>query len=115
MQTFKISGIPIIDDTGLLLGIVTNRDLRYRVFDNTLIDAVMTKKNLVTAKVGTTLEEANTVIPAITPAVKTAVSEFNRGVEVSKEDQLKEAEKLLNDDLITEEEYQEMRKNILGL
>lgn len=62
MQTFKISGIPIIDDTGLLLGIVTNRDLRYRVFDNTLIDAVMTKKNLVTAKVGTTLEEAKTIL-----------------------------------------------------
>lgn len=327
MRTFKISGIPIIDDTGLLLGIVTYRDLRYRVLDNTLIDEVMTKKNLVTAKVGTTLEEAktilmnhrlekllivdedfklkglitskdinnvldypnaakdnqgrllcgaavspsidvldrisalvnsgvdvitidsahghsknvldtiklirntyptlkiiggniatkeaalalkeagvdavkvgigpgsicttrvvagigspqltsildvvsvlkgtdikiiadggikysgdvtkalaagahtvmlgsllagtkespgeeikesvakeaNTVVPAITPAVKTAVSEINRGLKVSKEDQLTEAKKLLNDDLITEEEYQEMRKNILGL
>lgn len=62
MRTFKISGIPIIDDTGLLLGIVTYRDLRYRVLDNTLIDEVMTKKNLVTAKVGTTLEEAKTIL-----------------------------------------------------
>lgn len=59
-------------------------------------------------------KEANTVVPAITPAVKTAVSEINRGLKVSKEDQLTEAKKLLNDDLITEEEYQEMRKTFLG-
>lgn len=62
MSTFKISGIPITDEKGLLLGIVTNRDLRYRMLDDTIIDEVMTKTNLVTANVGTTLEEAKVIL-----------------------------------------------------
>lgn len=62
MKTYKISGIPITDEEGKLLGIVTNRDLRYRVLDETPIDEVMTKTNLVTAKVGTTLEEAKVIL-----------------------------------------------------
>jgi IMP dehydrogenase len=62
MSTYKISGIPIIDDEGILKGIVTNRDLRYRVHDNTLISIVMTKDNLITAPVNTTLEEAKAIL-----------------------------------------------------
>lgn len=62
MSTYKISGIPIIDDNGILKGIVTNRDLRYRELDDTLIDKVMTKTNLITAPVNTTLEEAKLIL-----------------------------------------------------
>jgi IMP dehydrogenase len=62
MSTYKISGIPIVDDLGKLEGIVTNRDLRYREKDDTPIDNVMTKNNLVTAGVHTTLEEAKKIL-----------------------------------------------------
>ena len=54
MATYKISGLPVLDE-GKLVGIVTNRDLRF-VSDNDLrVSDVMTSKNLVTAKVGITL------------------------------------------------------------
>lgn len=62
MGTYKISGIPIVDDEGYLEGIVTNRDLRYRTLDDTEVDTVMTKDNLVTSGVKTTLEEAKTIL-----------------------------------------------------
>lgn len=62
MGTYKISGIPIIDDSGKLKGIVTNRDLRYRKLDDTLIDTVMTKDNLITASVNTTLDQAKDIL-----------------------------------------------------
>lgn len=62
MSTYKISGIPIIDDDGKLEGIVTNRDLRYRLLDDTPIDDVMTKKNLITAAMTTTLDEAKKIL-----------------------------------------------------
>lgn len=64
MATYSISGIPIVDENGYLEGIVTNRDLRYRELDDTLIDTVMTKTNLVTGPVGTTLEEAKKILMA---------------------------------------------------
>ncbi|MDD3478723.1 MAG: IMP dehydrogenase, partial [Candidatus Izemoplasmatales bacterium] len=64
MATYSISGIPIVDEEGYLEGIVTNRDLRYRELDDTLIDTVMTKTNLVTGPVGTTLEEAKKILMA---------------------------------------------------
>ena len=62
MATYKISGIPIVDETGKLEGIVTNRDLRYRTLDQTKIETVMTKENLVTAALNTTLEEAKDIL-----------------------------------------------------
>jgi IMP dehydrogenase len=62
MATYKISGIPIVDNKGFLKGIVTNRDLRYRALDDTPIEKVMTKENLITAKMGTTLEEAKKIL-----------------------------------------------------
>ncbi len=62
MGTYKISGIPIIDDAGKLKGIVTNRDLRYRKLDDTLIDTVMTKENLVTASMNTSLDQAKDIL-----------------------------------------------------
>jgi IMP dehydrogenase len=62
MATYKISGIPIVDDLGKLEGIVTNRDLRYRKLDETPIYTVMTKTNLITAGTNTTLEQAKKIL-----------------------------------------------------
>ncbi len=64
MAMYSISGIPIVDETGRLEGIVTNRDLRYRELDDTPIENVMTSTHLVTSSVGTTLEEAKSILMA---------------------------------------------------
>jgi len=62
MTRFKISGVPIVDDAGKLVGIITNRDLQFeRQLDRPLKDA-MTKDKLVTAPVGTTMEEAERLL-----------------------------------------------------
>ncbi len=62
MARFKISGVPIVDRDGRLVGIITNRDLQFeRNLDRPLAEA-MTHENLVTAPVGTTLEEAETIL-----------------------------------------------------
>src|SRR5438094_8274055 len=62
MRRFRISGVPIVDGTGRLIGIITNRDLQFeRDLDRPLRE-VMTKDKLVTAPVGTTLDEAERVL-----------------------------------------------------
>jgi IMP dehydrogenase len=62
MARFKISGVPIVERDGKLVGIITNRDLQFeRNLDRPLAEA-MTSKNLVTAPVGTTLEEAEAIL-----------------------------------------------------
>jgi IMP dehydrogenase len=62
MRRFRISGVPIVDGAGRLVGIVTTRDLQFeRNLDQPIGDA-MTKANLVTAPVGTTLEEAEAIL-----------------------------------------------------
>ncbi|MGA7826463.1 MAG: IMP dehydrogenase [Geobacteraceae bacterium] len=58
MEQYRISGVPIIKSNGKLVGILTNRDLRFETDLDLPISARMTKKNLVTVPVGTTLEEA---------------------------------------------------------
>jgi len=58
MARYKISGVPVTDAEGHLVGILTNRDLRFETDVEKPIDALMTKKNLVTVPEGTTLEEA---------------------------------------------------------
>ena len=58
MARFKISGVPIVDTDRRLVGIITNRDLQFESNLERPIREVMTSKNLVTAPVGTTLEEA---------------------------------------------------------
>lgn len=64
-------------------------------------------------------KSANTVIPAVTPSIKKAVSEIKNETineeNDSKEEQLIEAKKLLDDHLINDEEYKQMRKSILGI
>ena len=62
LARYKISGLPVVDKDGKLCGIVTNRDLKYHDVDDTPIRNVMTSKNLVTAPVGTTLEEAKRIL-----------------------------------------------------
>ncbi len=62
MMRFKISGVPIVDGDGRLVGIITNRDLQFeRDLDQPLRD-VMTSERLVTAPVGTTLDEAERIL-----------------------------------------------------
>jgi IMP dehydrogenase len=61
MERFSISGLPITVD-GTLVGILTNRDLRFEENFNQPIRKLMTKENLVTAKMGTTLDEAKKIL-----------------------------------------------------
>ena len=62
MQRFRISGVPVTDKGGRLLGILTNRDLRFETRTDLPVASVMTKENLVTVPVGTTLEEAKAIL-----------------------------------------------------
>lgn len=62
MREFKIGGIPVTNTEGLLLGIMTNRDLRFQKDMATPLQDVMTHQNLVTAVVGITLEEAESTL-----------------------------------------------------
>ncbi len=62
MSKYRISGVPIIKTNGKLVGILTNRDLRFETDMNILISERMTKRNLVTVPVGTTLEEAKELL-----------------------------------------------------
>ena len=62
MKEYKISGLPIVDKDSNLKGIITNRDLKYREDLSMKVTEIMTKENLVTAPVGTTLEEAKSIL-----------------------------------------------------
>ncbi|UNK18561.1 IMP dehydrogenase [Paenibacillus sp. N3/727] len=62
MSKFRISGVPIVDEDNKLIGILTNRDLRFVHDYSIAISEVMTSENLVTAPVGTTLEDAETIL-----------------------------------------------------
>ncbi len=62
MHKFKISGVPICDEHGKLIGIITNRDMKFLLNFDMKIDDVMTKNNLVTAPEGTTLEQAKEIL-----------------------------------------------------
>jgi len=62
MREHKIGGIPVIDNQGKLRGIVTNRDLRFEHNNDRAIVEVMTEKNLITAPVGTSLKDAESIL-----------------------------------------------------
>ena len=62
MGKFRISGVPIVDDDDRLVGIITNRDLKFEEDMTKPIGLVMTKENLVTGLVGTTLDEAKQIL-----------------------------------------------------
>lgn len=61
-DNYKISGVPVVDEYGKLIGILTNRDMRFEQDLNKYVGDLMTKDSLVTAKVGTTLEEAKEIM-----------------------------------------------------
>ncbi len=62
MRKYKISGVPITERNGRLVGILTNRDLRFETRFDIPISKVMTKENLITVPVGTTLEDAEKIL-----------------------------------------------------
>jgi IMP dehydrogenase len=62
MAHYKVSGVPITDEEGVLVGILTNRDLRFETDTQQPVSALMTSRNLVTAPVGTTLAEAEAIL-----------------------------------------------------
>ena len=62
MARYKVSGVPITDEAGVLVGILTNRDLRFEDDVEQPVSALMTATNLVTAPVGTTLAEAEEIL-----------------------------------------------------
>jgi IMP dehydrogenase len=62
MKEHSIGGIPIVDDNGILKGIVTNRDLRFEHNNDKPIVEVMTKENLITSSIGTSLKDAEAIL-----------------------------------------------------
>ena len=62
MKKYKIGGIPIVSKNGKLVGIVTNRDLRFEKDNTKKLSQVMTSKNLITAKVGTSMSQAEEIL-----------------------------------------------------
>ncbi len=62
MKEHSIGGIPIVDDAGKLIGIVTNRDLRFEKNNDRPVSEVMTSENLVTAAEGTSLQQAEEIL-----------------------------------------------------
>src|SRR5918999_4645980 len=62
MERYRISGVPITDERGVLVGILTNRDLRFETDIKQPVSALMTSRNLVTAPLGTTLDEASEIL-----------------------------------------------------
>ena len=62
MQRYHISGVPVVDEDGHLVGIITNRDLRFEERYDLPVSEVMTKQPLVTVSVGTTLDQAKQVL-----------------------------------------------------
>ena len=62
MKEYKIGGIPVVDENGYLVGIVTNRDLRFERNLNRPVDEVMTQENLITTSQSTNLEEAADIL-----------------------------------------------------
>ncbi len=61
-QRYHISGLPVVDSDRHLVGMITRRDIKYLNIDSTKVEAVMTKDNLITAQVGTSLEEAKMIL-----------------------------------------------------
>jgi IMP dehydrogenase len=62
MESYHISGVPVVDEDGHLVGIITNRDLRFETRFDIPVAEVMTKQPLVSVPVGTTLEQAKAVL-----------------------------------------------------
>lgn len=78
MAEYRISGVPVVDENKILIGILTNRDLRFETnFDN-LVENVMTKMPLITAKKGSTLDDAERIFSTNKVEKLPIVDENNR-------------------------------------
>ena len=62
MKKYRIGGIPIVKNSGKLIGIVTNRDLRFEKDNDKKLSDIMTSKNLITAEAGTSMIEAEEIL-----------------------------------------------------
>lgn len=62
MQNYKISGLPVVDKENKLIGIITNRDVKYQENLDVKVEALMTKDNLITSDKNTTLEDAKKIL-----------------------------------------------------
>src|SRR5690606_4302068 len=62
MREFRIGGIPVVDEEGKLIGIITNRDLRFQKDLSVPVEKIMTRENLVTAQEGITLDKAESIL-----------------------------------------------------
>ncbi|WKK66993.1 IMP dehydrogenase [Lutimonas zeaxanthinifaciens] len=62
MRKYKIGGIPVVNESEELIGIITNRDLRFEFNNSRLVGEVMTSENLITAKEGTSLKQAEMIL-----------------------------------------------------
>lgn len=62
MQSYKISGLPVVDKENKLIGIITNRDVKYQENLDVKVEALMTKDNLITSDKNTTLEDAKKIL-----------------------------------------------------
>jgi len=62
MSKYRVSGLPVIEEDGTLVGIITNRDLKYRKDLNEKVENIMTKEKLITAGVDITLEKAKDIL-----------------------------------------------------
>ena len=62
MKKYRISGLPVITEDRTLIGIITNRDLRYQTNMNLLVADVMTKENLITSDINTDTERAKEIL-----------------------------------------------------
>ncbi len=62
MQNYKISGLPVVDQENKLIGIITNRDVKYQENLDVKVEALMTKDNLITSDKNTTLEDAKKIL-----------------------------------------------------
>ena len=77
MSRYKIGGIPIVDDSNKLIGILTNRDLRFEIHLDRPVSDLMTKENLVTAPIGTNLEQAQAILQSHKIEKLPVVDEYN--------------------------------------
>lgn len=78
MRKHKIGGIPIVNTTGELIGIVTNRDLRFESELNRKLGDIMTKENLITGKEGTNLKQAEEILQTYKVEKLPIVDEHNK-------------------------------------
>ena len=78
MEKYKISGLPVIEEDRTLVGIITNRDIRYQVNFDQLVEDVMTKENIITADIDTDLHKAKAILSQYRIEKLPIVDEFNK-------------------------------------